>query len=106
METTTADVGTPSASLPITRRLTVVYALSLVIALLMAVASAAGLLYQTAVYPTEELRNWVVANDIYNLVVGPPLLLVSMWLARRGKLIGLLCWPTCRSAGRIRFSLS
>jgi hypothetical protein len=90
---TEPDVESPPGTLPITRRLTVVYALSLVIALLMAVVSAAGLLYQTAVYPTEELRSWLVANDIYNLVVGLPLILVPVWLTRRGKLFGLLCWP-------------
>jgi hypothetical protein len=90
---TVPDAGSSPGGLPITHKLTVVYALSLVIALLMTVVSAAGLLYQTAVYPTEELRSWLVANDIYNLVVGLPLILVPMWLARRGKLIGLLCWP-------------
>jgi hypothetical protein len=89
----TADAGSWSARLPITRSLTPVFALSLLIALLMTVVSAAGLLYQTVFYPTEELRSWLVANDIFNLVVGVPLLLVPMWLARRGKLIGLLCWP-------------
>jgi hypothetical protein len=88
-----SNEGTPAASLPITRRLTIVYTLSLAIAVLMAVVSVASLVYQTALYPTEELRNWLVANDLFNLVVGLPLLLISMWLARRGKLIGLLLWP-------------
>jgi hypothetical protein len=32
-------------------------------------------------------------TDLFTLVVGLPLLLGSMWLARRGKLLGLLCWP-------------
>ena len=85
--------GSQSATLPITRRLTLAYALSLLIALLIVIASFVGLLYQTTLYPTEELRDWLVANDAFNLVVGLPLLLVPMWLARRGKLIGLLCWP-------------
>jgi hypothetical protein len=93
MGTMTSDVGSSSASLPITRRLTVLYALSLLIAVLMTVVSAAGLLYQTVFYPTDELRSWLVANDTFNLVVGLPFLLIPMWLARRGKLIGLLCWP-------------
>jgi hypothetical protein len=88
-----ADQRITDANLPITRSLTLVYAFSLVIAMLMTIASVAGLLLQGTVYPTEELRNWVVANDIFNLVVGLPSLLVTMWLARRGKLIGLLCWP-------------
>jgi hypothetical protein len=58
----------------------------------MTIASVVGLLYQGTVYPTQELRDWLVANDTFNLVVGLPLLLVPMWLARSGKLIGLLCW--------------
>lgn len=31
--------------------------------------------------------------DVFHLVVGLPILLGSLWLARRGTLIGLLCWP-------------
>ncbi len=90
---TTSKAGSPSASLPLTRGLTPVYALSLLIGLLMTMASVVGILYQNSLYPTEELRSWLVTNDLFNLVVGLPFLLISMWLARRGKLIGLLCWP-------------
>jgi len=79
--------------LPITHDLTLAYALSLIIALLMAGASVFGLLYRDIIYPTEELRRWFVTNDALNLVAGLPLLLGSMGLARRGNLIGLLCWP-------------
>jgi hypothetical protein len=82
-----------AARLPVTRDLTLAHALSLVIALLMAVASVAGLLYRTVIYPTDELLLSFIPNDALNLVVGLPILLGSMWLARRGKLIGLLCWP-------------
>jgi hypothetical protein len=74
-----------SAGLPITRDLTLVYALSLVIALVVAIASA--------VYPVGEPLYSFVATDTLNLVVGLPILLGSMWLTRRGKLLGLLCWP-------------
>jgi hypothetical protein len=59
----------------------------------MTVASVVGLLYQTVIYPTDELILSFAPNDALNLVVGLPILLGSMWLARRGKLIGLLCWP-------------
>jgi len=59
----------------------------------MTVASAAGLFYPTRLYPTDELRQSFVANDVVNLFIGLPVLLGSMWLARRGKLIGLLLWP-------------
>lgn len=85
--------GDRSASLPVTRDLRLAYALSFVIALVMTVASVAGLLYQTRIYPAGETLYLFVATDVINLVVGLPILLGSMWLARRGKFIGLLCWP-------------
>ena len=79
--------------LPTTHSLTLAYAASAVVALLMAMSSFAGLLYPTALYPSEELRRAFAANDVTNLVVGLPILVGSMWLARRGTLIGLLSWP-------------
>jgi len=82
-----------NASLPIRNNFTMIYASSLMIAILMAVASVAGLLYSTIIYPTDELLRTFVSNDVVNLFVGLPILLGSMWLAWRGKLIGLLCWP-------------
>jgi hypothetical protein len=82
-----------SASLPITRDLTLVYASSLVIALIMTAVSVAGLLHQTRIYPAGESLYSFIATDALNFAVGLPVLLGSMWLARRGKLIGLLCWP-------------
>jgi hypothetical protein len=81
------------SQLPITRNLNSVYALSLAITLLMAGLSLGGLLYQSSLYPTGELRQSFVANDVVNLLIGLPILLGSMWLARRGKLVGLLLWP-------------
>jgi hypothetical protein len=82
-----------TADLPIRCNLTIAYAVSLVIAALMAIASVAGLLYQTIIYPTEELLQAFVPNDVVNLFIGLPILLGSMWLSRRGKLVGLLLWP-------------
>ena len=69
------------------------FILSLVIGLLMAFASLAGLLFQRSVYPTYELRDAFIANEVINLVIGLPILLASLWLARNGKLAGLLLWP-------------
>ena len=71
----------------------IVYVASLIVAIITAAASIIGLLYQTTIYPTEELRQAFVANDLVNLVIGLPILLGSMWLARRGRLVGLLFWP-------------
>lgn len=68
------------------------YPLSLLTALLMAIASLVGLFFQSA-YPQEELRQSLVATDVVNLFIVLPVLLGSMSLARGGKLIGLLFWP-------------
>ncbi len=82
-----------TASLAITRDIKLAYVSSLLIAILMAIVSAIGLLYRTDIYPTEELAQSFVANDVVNLVIGVPILLGSMWFAHRRKLIGLLFWP-------------
>ena len=82
-----------SGNLPIRFNLTLVYVISLVIAVLMAIASVAGLLYQSVIYPTDELLESFVPNDVVNLFIGLPILIGSMWLVWRGKLIGLLLWP-------------
>lgn len=79
--------------IPVRRDLKLAYALSLVIALLMAGVSLAGLFYQSRLYPNDELRRAFVPNDVVNLFIGLPILLGSMWLTRRGALVGLLLWP-------------
>jgi len=81
------------AGLPITHDLTLGYILSLMVALIMAVASIAGLLYHRVLYPADELLLSFLPSDGFNFAVGLPILLGSTWLARYGKLIGLLCWP-------------
>lgn len=85
---------TPSTDhLPVKQDLRLFYVASLLIALILTVVSAAGLLFQVDIYPKEELVQAFVAVDVVNLVIGVPILLSSMWLARRRKLIGLLFWP-------------
>ncbi len=69
------------------------YFLSSVIAVLMALVSLAGLLFPNRLYPTTELRSSFLANEVVNLLIGLPILLLSMWRARRGHLDGLLLWP-------------
>ncbi len=78
---------------PVRRDLTRILACSWLIAVLMAVASVAGIVFTPAVYPTVELVRSFVPNDVTNLFIGLPILLGSVWLARRGQLAGLLCWP-------------
>lgn len=88
----TSDIS-QTGSLPVTRELRLAYALSITIAVLMAFASIAGLLYRRRLYPSDELMLAFPPSDLFNLVIGLPLLLASMIMAQRGKLFGLLSWP-------------
>jgi hypothetical protein len=68
---------------------------SLVIALAVAAVSLTGLrLGATGLYgPGSPLPQVSMGGDAANLVLGLPVLLGSMWFARRGSLLGLLLWP-------------
>ena len=79
--------------LPLTRDLTLITWSSFVIALLAAAVSVTGIVSGTSVYQTEEMLLLKVPTDLFTVIVAVPLLLVSIWLARRGRLLGLLCWP-------------
>lgn len=68
-------------------------ALSVVIALLMAGGALAGLLAPSRSYPDGAMRDAFVANDLATLLIGLPALVGAPLLARRGGLLGLLCWP-------------
>lgn len=89
------------ATLPISNNdLRRAHRLSAWIALLTALASISGILLPNRVYPTSDLREHFLANDVVTLFFGLPLLLGSMWLAcRRGRLVGLLLWPGALSFG-------
>ena len=63
------------------------------IAALVTIASILGLVLKKQLYPTEELIQSFLTNDVINLLVGLPVLLGSVMLVKRGKLIGLLFWP-------------
>ncbi|HTH69979.1 MAG TPA: hypothetical protein VL493_01785 [Candidatus Saccharimonadales bacterium] len=78
-----------------TRDLSLAYLASTVVAVLMTVASAVGLISGSSIYagPDAKLLPLFVGQDALNILVGLPVLLGSMWLARRGSLIGLLLWP-------------
>jgi hypothetical protein len=75
----------PSDRLPITRDLTLAYVFSLVIALLMAAACVISLLYQNDIYSTDAVLQSSVPTEVFNLVVGLPLLLGSIYLHQYGK---------------------
>jgi hypothetical protein len=80
-------------NLPVKRGLRSIYTLSLIIALLMAVSSLAGILFQSEIYPSDELLSTFMSNDVVNLSIGLPIILGSIFLTMRKKLIGLILWP-------------
>ena len=93
-ETKTRLAGTlHNGSLPVKSGLLLAYVLSLVSAILMVTVSLGGLLFPSTFYPTAALFQTYVTNDVVNLFIGLPILLGSMWLTKRGKLVGLLFWP-------------
>ena len=61
--------------------------------ILMGVLSLVGLLFPDSIYPSEELIQSFLVYDVVNLFIGLPILLGSMVLTRRGKLVGFLLWP-------------
>jgi hypothetical protein len=83
----------PSDTLPIKNDLRTATNLSIIAAILTTAASLGGLFFSSSLYPSKELQHAYLANDLVNLLIGLPILLGSMWLTCRGKLLGLLCWP-------------
>lgn len=65
----------------------------LLVSALMALLSLAGLLFQGIFYPTQALQRAFVSNDVVNLLIGLPTLLISHSLARRENLLGVLLLP-------------
>jgi hypothetical protein len=82
-----------SSILPIQGNLSRDVTLTLVVAILMASVSIGSLIFSSTIYPTEELFQSFGINDVINIVVGVPILLGSLWLAKQDKLAGLLLWP-------------
>lgn len=79
---------------PVRRSLWIAYLSSVLVALGIAVVSTAGILWG-AQGRYAESRSVLVSQggDAANLIVVLPVLLGSMWLARRGSLAGMLLWP-------------
>jgi hypothetical protein len=96
-----------STDLPVGRGLAMAYRLSVAVAALVGGVSAAGLvLGPTVVYGSDAaiaagiatstagiLVPGFFAHDLFNLAVALPLLLATLWAARRGSTVGLLVWP-------------
>jgi hypothetical protein len=80
--------------IPVKNKLTLAYALSGSLAVLLVVSSVAGLLYGSrGLYePYPASLAGLVGQDIVTLVVGLPLLFASVSLTARGSARGLLLW--------------
>ena len=93
--------------LPIKGDLAIAYRLSLAVAVLLGGVSAAGVASgRTGLYGSDPTHASGVAtstagilvpgffaHDLFNLAVALPLLLATLWAARRGSTVGLLLWP-------------
>ena len=62
----------PGTGLPIRHNLGLIYALSALIAIMMAAAAVMGLLYRADLYPTDDLQQSLVPTDVANLPGGLP----------------------------------
>ena len=80
--------------LPINNKLTLAYALSGLLAVLLVISSVIGLLYGSrGLYePYPASLAGLVGQDAVTLVVGLPSLVASVWLTTRGSPRGLLVW--------------
>jgi hypothetical protein len=96
----------PVSKLPVRNNLKAGYLVSALIVLCTAIATIAGIFYTDQIYPTTEARQAFIANDVVTLFIGLPILLISMWLTYRGKLIGLLFWPGAIFYGLYNYTTS
>ena len=88
-------------TLPLTQNLRWFYLFSLLIGLLTAATSLLGVFAADAVYVTEEIAQSFVANDVINLFIGLPILLLAMWLAWRGP----FNWPALLAGSAVLWAL-
>jgi hypothetical protein len=59
----------------------------------MTAASIAGLLSPASLYPSDDLLESFMVNDVVNLFIGLPIILGAIWFTHRDRLIGLLLLP-------------
>ncbi|MBI9098656.1 MAG: hypothetical protein JEY91_09250 [Spirochaetaceae bacterium] len=79
--------------LPIKNNFKTLYGLSVFLMVLTVSVSLSGLIFQDILYPTKELLSTFVPNDYVNLIIGFPLMLISLILIQKKKWIGLQIWP-------------
>ncbi len=83
----------PSQDLPLEGNKSLVWNLSIAVAVLMTLISGLGFLLSNVFYPTPGLLENYLANDIVNILLGLPLFIAALVLIRKGMLLGLLLLP-------------
>ncbi len=86
-------LGNQGKILPLKGDLKLPYTLTIIVTILMTVASIGSLLFPESFYPSAEQRDAFLTNDAVNLLVGLPMMVVTIVLVRRGKLVSLVVWP-------------
>lgn len=71
----------------------IAFTLSVIVGITVVFVAITGIIYKDFFYPYSTLVYTFIPNDIANLVLGLPLLIVTIFVAQKGKLIGYLCWP-------------
>ena len=66
---------------------------SVAVALLMTIISGISFIYPDLIYPTPELLEQYLANDLVNIILGLPLFITALVLIRKGKPLGSLLLP-------------
>ena len=66
---------------------------TVMLAMLMTIISLIGFIWPNMLYPGEGQADAYRVNDLVNILIGLPGVLLSIWLIKRGKLLGLLFLP-------------
>ena len=79
--------------LPVKGSLGFLFSVSWFLAFLLLFTVLFGIIGQNIVYPKTEVLLAFLPVDFFHIVIGLPVLVISLILAKRGSLVGLLCWP-------------
>jgi hypothetical protein len=80
-------------SLPLYENIKIDVIISWIIAALMVISSVFSLVMRDEIYTTDDLAQAFIANDIVNLAIGVPVLILAIYLIKKQNLVGLLLWP-------------
>ncbi len=76
----------------IKRNLRNITVISVAVCLLFAINSIVNLVWKYSIYPSSDLYNSFLPNDVINLFFGTPILIFSVIRALRGSRLGLIGW--------------